>query len=365
MPSLTDIHRRFLCACLRHDHTQARALAQTPGWSWERLIHTASDECVLPALPGKIQDAPSDVSDFLSGVEYLSAERNRAIFDELKTAAHILNQAGIQPVLLKGIAYLAARVYSHPAERYLVDVDLLIAPEQSAAAVEILAQNGFASDETDAFGRFRHHHPPLRRPGSISFELHHSLGLGTCGAILPVREVIERSTSLDLDGAQVRLPCPEHLMTHLILHSQLQHPYQERIWPPLRALYDLVRLQHRFAGSINWTGIENRFRRAGQYGLFVLHLLDVRDALGLELPIELHLSLLTRLRHLRRKFLRRFPALRYLDPIYMLSTVFTRRLRVLRNMLRTPGGLKHLLSQLLKLPVYQRFFVDLLEGRGR
>ncbi len=255
--------------------------------------------------------------------------------------------------------------YTNPAARYLLDVDLLIPEAQLQTAVETLMRNGFERDDTDQFGRFRHHHPPLRRPGSVAFELHRSLGMGPCASLLPAREVIEQSVPFDLDGAKVRLPSPEHLMTHLIMHSQMQHPYNERIWPPLRALYDLVLLDRHFASVLTWPAIEQRFRRAGRYALFALHLLQVRDSLDLELPVPICLTLFTRLRWLRRRLIRRMPSLRYLDPIYMFSTVLTRRLRLCKNVLSTPGGWKYLTAHLFNLSLYQRFLTDVVEGRGR
>ena len=368
---MPDLSHQFLCACLGCDIAGARELLQHPLWSWEQLFEEANREMVLPvlstAMPGLELEAftPPDVLDFLSAIESLNLERNQAILSELKLAVRLLNEIGIEPVLLKGAGYIATGVYQNPAARYLLDLDLLVPEEQLQHAAETLMQNGFLRDETDQFGRFRHHHPQLRRPGSIAIELHHRLGMGPCASLLPAAEVIDRSVPHDLNPLRVRVPCPEHLATHLILHSQLQHSYNERIWPPLRGMYDLVLLQLRFAGSIDWVHIANRFRRGRRYGVFALHLLDVRDALGLELPIPIRLSALTTLRRHRRQLLRRVPALRYLDPIYMFATVCFRRLRLLRNVLATRGGLRHFLGQLLAPGVYQRFLTDLLEGRGR
>ncbi len=362
---MQSFYHQFLCECLRCNSDGARALRNDARWNWERLFQAASQEMVLPALAGAVPDAPPDVSEFLSAVEFLSRDRNRAIFEELEIAAGLLNEIGIEPVLLKGVAYLATGVYRNPGRRYLMDLDLLVPEARLKDAAEILMQNGFAREDEDQFGRFRHHYPPLRRPGSVSIELHHSLGLGRCASLLPAREVTERAVLHDFNGVRVRIPCPEHLMTHLILHSQMQHPYNERIWPPLRAMYDLVLLQGRFSDSIDWKNIELRFRRARQYGMLALHLLEVRRALGLAAPMQLRLNRLTRLRWHRRKLLRRVPVLRYLDPVYMFSTVFIRRFRVLRNVVSTGEGWKHFVVQLCKPDVYQRLFTDVVEGRGR
>jgi len=130
-------------------------------------------------------------------------------------------------------------------------------------------------------------------------------------------------------------------------------------------MYDLDFVLRRFRTVIDWGSIERRFRAAGQFGVLVLHLSQVNEALGTGAPFEFQISGLTRLRWLRRKLLRRMPALRYADPIYMFSTVLIRRLRVLGSVFRKPNGLRHLVRQLLTSGVYRRFAADVVEGRGR
>jgi hypothetical protein len=339
--------------------------------NWEDLIRIAEQERVLPALCARVQETgissqvPGEVADFLSAVEELNLERNQAILTELGVVAALLNEAGIEPVLLKGAAYCVTGVYANPATRYLVDVDLLIPESQLSNGIEVLMQNGFDWDRTDQLGRFRHHHPPLQRKGSVCFELHHSLGTGSCRTLLPASEVIKLSVPHEFQGARVRVPSPEHLMTHVITHSQVQNPYNERIWPPLRAMYDLVLIQRRFESELDWNSIEHRFRKAGQSGILAMHLLYVGDVLGVETPFPIRLTGLTYLRWLRRRLLRTLPALRFFDPVYMYSTVLVRRLRLLRDALDAPGGWKHIVRELFAPNVYKRFITDVIEGRGR
>lgn len=368
---MRDLAQRFLYSCFRLDGESARVQLRDANWGWERLFAAAAHEAVLPALHGCTRELglsdslPSQVVEFLSHVEALNGERNEAILRELRLAARLLNQSGIQPVLLKGVAYLLSGVFDTPAARYLVDVDLLIPDPQIEQAVQVLQQNCFEADDNDPFARFRHHHPPLRRPGAIHFELHRTLAVGSAGSLLPVGEVLTAAKTVDLEGATVRVPCPEHMMTHLIVHSQLQHAYNERIWPPLRAMWDLVRLQRRFAGEIDWSRIERRFNAAGQRPTFILHVLRVQEALGFTPPFAVGMTPGLRLRWQRRQLLRRFPALRYFDPVYMFSTVLSRRLSMLVRVLRTPEGFGHLREEFLKPRTYRRFFQDIVEGRGK
>jgi hypothetical protein len=348
----------------------ARTLTQTPAWSWERLFDEANKNAVLPAVSLALRDRidlpiPSDVSGFLSAVANLNLERNESIRSEAEFAVALLNQIGIEPVLLKGIAFLVLGVFANPSERYLIDVDLLIPKEHVEAAAALLIRHGFVKDDTDRFGRFRHHHPPLRRRGCISIEIHHTLGMGPSGSILPAQEVLARATPCSFGTSRARVPCPEHLAIHLILHSQLLHSYNERIWPPLRALYDLLKLENRFAESIGWESVSRRFCRSGHYGTLALHLLDVQDALAFNPPLGIRLGGITRLRWYRRRLLRRWTKLRYVDPVYMFSIVCTRRLLILSKALSSPREWKYLLSGVLRIDVYRRLISDVVTGRGR
>jgi hypothetical protein len=231
--------------------------------------------------------------------------------------------------------------------------------------VEALVKNGYEWDRNDRLGCFRHHHPPLRRTGSVCFELHHSLGMGSCMSLLSASDVLEQSASYDLGGARVRVPSPAHLTTHLLMHSQIQHSYHERIWPPLRAMYDLVRMRRRFDTELDWVAIDKSFHKAGKSAVLAMHLLQVQESLGIEPPFPIRLTSATRLFWSRRKVLRTRPALRFLDPMYMYSTVLGRRLNLLHNILKTPGGWRYLVRELIGTNFYKRLLRDVIEGRSR
>jgi len=167
---------QFLIACLRDDGTAALTLMNRNSGDWDGVFRVAMDESLLPLLHTRIHQlrlgptVPPDVVDFLSAVEDLNRERNSVILNEVKFAAQLLNEVGIEPILLKGVAYLALGMYPNPATRYLRDVDLLLSETQLETAVDVLIRNGFEPDNSDQFGQFRHHHPPMRRvPCSLRY----------------------------------------------------------------------------------------------------------------------------------------------------------------------------------------------------
>jgi Uncharacterised nucleotidyltransferase len=364
---MNNLSHQFLCSCFRLD---GDAWTQIGSWDWEQLFAEASEEALLPALYSRVRDLgineflPQPIADFLCSVESLNAERNDAILAELKLAVRLLHGVGIEPILLKGVAYLATGVYATPAARYLADIDLLIPEKQITQAAQVLMQHEFEVEDNAPFARFRHHHPPLKRPGAVHIELHRTLTMSRADMVLPARDMIQSCITADLDGLSVRVPCPTHMMVHLIMHSQLQHPYNERIWPPIKAMYDLALLQFRFQEEIDWSFIERRFTTAGHHRTLALHLLQVGESLGFRTPLRVQLTAGLRIAWNRRKLLRRSPRLRYLDPAYMFSVTIGRRWRIMAKILQTPGGLRYLSGEFRKADIYQSFFEDMVRGRG-
>ena len=333
---------------------------------WRRFIHTASNELILPSLHraftelGLQADLPPEVADFLFSVHQLNGERNRRILDELKSICALLNQNGIEPVVLKGTAHLIAGIYPDQATRFLADIDLLVSGEDFSGTLEALGALGYVSEETDPVEfTIGHAYPPLRRPNSAEVDLHRDLGLGSCRSFLSASEVLSASVRQEFEGVRLRVPCPEHLITHHLMHSQMHDSYRDRIWPSLRSLYDLALLQATFGDIANWKSIESRFSKHKQTNLLVMHFLHAKEVFGFDPPIALGKSAVLALRTLRRKVLRSAPRLRFVDPLYLLRAGFLPRTRRLQEILNVPGGWKYLAKKFVSPKFYARLRSDL------
>jgi len=352
---------------MRHDTPDYRMIASclaggclggatTPNWDWEQTIHIAAREEVLPSLHGNLL-CPPEIADFFEGIHDLNAERNSQLLRETETLALLLNKAGIEPVLLKGTAYLVTGVYRDPADRWLYDIDFLVSPLRSAEAFEIIRRAGYEPYIPDPTALVLHHHPTLEQADRIPVEIHHSLGHGACSRILTAAEIIDASTPFHLGRANVRIPSPDHLMTHLIVHSQMQHGSYYRIWPSLRAMYDLVSLGRHF--TIDWNGIRARFRTHGKAAILNLHLMQVEKAMGTPPPFPLSRG---GLRWQYRQALWREPRLRFIDPMYTCSRVIWPKIRLSWRLLRHPVGRKYVLSTLFRPSFYRKLFGDIAHG---
>ncbi len=369
-----DRYYKFLSTCLSgtaqpHPEELIREI-NSPDWDWEHLVRIAAGEKVLPTLYGRMRELgvasqlPADISEFFCALEELSFERNQAILAELAAVGTLLNSIGIEPVLLKGSAYLLSGVYSDIASRLLADIDLLVPSAALLSVVDVLRRSGYEEDYRDPFPSLSHHHPMLRRSNGPGLELHHTLGLGVCPAILSATEMLSNSQPHEFRGARFRLPSPAHLVTHQIMHSQVHHHYSERIWPSLRTMYDLSLTASHFGDAINWSSVQDRFRQNRRSAIFTLHLSIIRDVLGTDVPGVAIKGALTRLRWHRRKALRSFPALRCLDPAYLFSSTVPWRVGRLRHMLKAPGGIRHALMTPLRRSFYQHLMQELKQLPG-
>jgi hypothetical protein len=341
--------------------------------SWPDLVRHASGELLLPSLAEQIRfqglagSIPDEVLQCLAGAEALNAERNRLFIGEAVNAGKLLNRIGIQPVALKGLAYLIAGVYPNLGSRYLADIDFLVPAAELSRAVAQLRDHGYRENESDLLSSLRHHHPGVGRPGLPQIEIHNRVGLGVCDRLLPASAILKGAKLFTLDGARFLIPSPTHLVSHLILHSQLAHPYSQRIFPPLRAQYDLARLQARFGRDIDWISLAQAFSRAGESSTLALHLLQAKHDIGFEIPESLltadsgslpNFGFLNRIRWRRRLLLNRHPWIRLVDPIYVCMSLLSRRLRLLPAILSQPASWIPLVRRLTRVEFYSNLFSD-------
>jgi hypothetical protein len=133
----------------------------------------------------------------------------------------------------------------------------------------------------------------------------------------------------------------------------MQNAPHERIWPPLRAMLDLIRVNHHFA--IDWDKIRARFRAFGKTALLETHMLQVQKALGVAPPFPIPAR---SVRWWYRRLLWRETRLRYVDPMYTFARVIAPKFRLSRLLLRSSEGRKYVFGS----PFRQSFYKKLLNG---
>ncbi len=355
------LYRKALCAWLTNRLAQVDLCFASPRWHWEDFARFASESGLLPALnPYPLAQLPEDISGLISVTNTLNKERNLAALAQAQELTAALNQVGIQPVALKGLANMLVGIYPDSASRHLWDIDLLVPRESFPTAVAVIQKLGYTTDPAHHIEFvIGHAYPPLTRPDSLEVDLHRTIGLGNCASFLSAQEVIRDATVRYLNGVPIRVPSPEHLVIHHILHSQMHDHYRERINPSVRTLYDFFLLERHFHASLDWHSIEQRFRQNGQYATLALFLIEVEQSLGLAPPIPLRMSGALKIRRRRRQLLQFKPALRFFDPSYYFLAGVRPRTRRLREILAQPGWLQYLFKKFYEPKFYARLRHDL------
>ena len=194
--------------------------------SWETLIEASSHHLVTPALAWSMRDAdcPPDVRGYFDAVLTLNRDRNEAIATTLARVAGLLNEAGIEPVLLKGAAHLATGLYSDPAIRVIGDIDVLIPDGRAPDAWEQLCKAGFADLAPTAFVSLPMHHLPRLSDATshIGVELHTEVIRRSFEGLLPIPWFVDGAEAGVFRGCRVRIPHATRRVAHTIVHDQLQ-----------------------------------------------------------------------------------------------------------------------------------------------
>ncbi len=183
-------------------------------------------------------ELPSVLRDRLQ-LSYLHHRlRNEALAENLAHLADGLRTAGVEALYLKG-PWVAFHAYPEPGTRPVGDIDLCVRERHYAGALEALRSAGWQPGKalpkspTEALAE-SHYHRQLRfvargrRPVELHFRL---LNMGPPGP--EESRVWENARELDVGSLRLRVPGPEAMLLHLLLHAN-QHGFAV-----LRLLHDI------------------------------------------------------------------------------------------------------------------------------
>ncbi|HKW49359.1 MAG TPA: nucleotidyltransferase family protein [Gemmatimonadaceae bacterium] len=216
---------------------------------WRRLVQFASDENALIALRGRLKDRDGDAIpvEVERQIAILSLDREfrmRRLQQRVEDSIAALNQAGIEPLLLKGAA-LAYTLYGSFEARPMKDVDLLVAPDRADEARAIMLKQGWALDpELPGDERYdtHHHLPPLRdlTASGLRLEIHRG--------VLPLGhpfhftdDVIWRAARrVKVGNGHALVMHPSHHAVHIAIHFAWAHMLNLGAWHAFRDLSHLA-----------------------------------------------------------------------------------------------------------------------------
>lgn len=273
--ALDEPARRVLAALVAGpvdwDAVVARSIAEgTPG------LLRAHLRSLDPGL------VPARVRSRLDAIHATIWARNAVLVDRWLDVTARLAAAGIPCVTHKGIA-LVHTVYPDLGLRPMADIDLLVHPNDRAAAERVVRDAGYASRGDDAAGE------PLRgftlfARGDVLIDLHwHLARYSRFEGIAQVDHagVWRRARRLDVDGPARWTPGAEDTLLHLALHLTLGSELGRLVW-----FADIDALLRAHERTLDW---DRALAEAGRWRVRVLlaYTLAVAHAsLGSPVPRE-------------------------------------------------------------------------------
>ena len=319
-------HLRGLLACLRGEVPAAA--------DWPAIIALGNKTLCSPTVSarlseaGRLGDLPPDVRLFLAEMEERNAVRNTRLLAQLDEAAAVMNALAVQPILLKGTAWLAYAAPQERPARMLADIDLIVPADRFDAMVEQLRGIGYRTESRDIEPGVP---AVLSRPqDAATIDLHSEYGSPStlfycfenlaCGA-----------AEVALPGSTVLLPSPVACTAILLLHDQLKGRDYLRGRIDLRHLLDIQSFTAQF-DEARWAELNRLFGSAYARNAMRTQLLTARKLLGMKVPRALTRGVRARLQYGRRMIQLRWPGttplltlLSLLDPCYLAARRASKR----------------------------------------
>jgi hypothetical protein len=210
------------------------------GRRWGETLRLADWHRLSPILFTHVRtsdDIPGAVHSALERAYLANAARALFLADRLSLVLQGLAGAGIRAMLLKGAA-LVETAYPDPAEREMLDLDVLVPDDRLAAATRALADLGYTPDRAEdgadgsslRLGAEAHHDAPLvDGEHLVAVELHRHIAIAGEGSRFKLDGLWERSRPSH--AGTHRLPSPEDLLLHVCLHftrNRLGGSYRRR-----------------------------------------------------------------------------------------------------------------------------------------
>lgn len=238
--------------------------------AWDLLIRQARSADLLGRLAVMLQQAnllegvPAQPRAHLESALVMVSAQGDAVRREVEHVSRALNPLGIDPVLLKGGAYLMAGL---PASlgRLFTDLDILVPQARLPEVEATLMLSGWATTHHDPYDQRYYRHwmhelPPMLHIRRMTLlDVHH--------AIVPATADLKPCSSALLDAA---IALPEYpgvrvlAPADMVLHSATHLFYNEEFSHGLRDMSDLdLLLRHFMQAPDFWETLLNRARQLG------------------------------------------------------------------------------------------------------
>ena len=270
---------------------------------WTPLLALANQHLLTPAL-WTVLDAsplrsavPPEVAQYLQVLHRLNGERNHVIRAQAVELAKALNEAAIEPVLLKGASSLFVGPYPDIGARMMRDIDILVPTSARDEAIAVLSRQGYVLER--GYGEDHHAFGDFARSGSpAAVDLH--IELVDPRHLLRAGETFKRATPHEAAGARFFVLSPTDRVLHNFLHAQIHHlGHYYRGEMPVSQLYEFSLLARSSGRSIDWDFIEARLEDHRLSTALRAYVLAATSLFGPSWPLSKRPGLRSRLHRLR------------------------------------------------------------------
>jgi hypothetical protein len=183
---------------------------------------------------------------------------------------------------LKGV-YLALVVYRDPAARPMVDIDLLVKPEELHDVIRMLRELGYGcyGARKNIDYTTHQHLCPLRKPAALAIDLHRSLVRVGSPFDIDLAGLWQRAHCARLMDEDVLVPSPEDALLHSCVHAGYNHRFNIS----LIHLCDVVALLEAHAESLQWSYLVETAESDGRSRFLYATLAVVRRLFGAPVPL--------------------------------------------------------------------------------
>jgi len=219
---------------------------------WRYLLDLARFHGVAPLIAsnftanGFASTVPQPCLEKLNQIYNSTLYRNIVLTDELSRVLAVFQQHGIEAIVLKGTV-LAEQLYGNPALRTVVDLDIMVRPEELSSASSLLVEMGYEQLVPPQIWDHPFHKAPYRKQGKfpVFIELHWNLEDERLVAI-PQPDIWNRAQLLKLAGGDIMVLSPEDTLLYL------SNNFSKQSSRKLRTLCDIAELIKKYDGVLDW-----------------------------------------------------------------------------------------------------------------
>jgi hypothetical protein len=288
--------------------------ARTPQ-DWQAVAQLASETLTIGTLADVILsshgalEVPVEIRELLMDVRDRAHERNRRLIAQLSELLPALNAAGVEPIVMRGMARLIGG--GHEQARLISDIDLLIPAGRLPECRQALGNLDY-----EVFTRIQDDRVPtvLCRSRDVGMiDLHTQVQPAYLR--LGYERIARQCERTQVGQGYVLLPSPVCQLLLTIVHDQL---HDGDYWRGLIDVRHLIDARDLISEGMDWNLLAGFFPRGSPLRALHVQLRTVRNLVKVPIPEELCGRNWARLQLLRRKLQTDF---QFLRPLLTLLTI--------------------------------------------